>query len=72
MNINLYYFLILFLGLLFVDSMADKLMPTLLSLSFNWVVVLVSDKLENIFLRHLSLENCVVWIYMEDQKQPFY
>lgn len=66
MNISLYYFLILFLGLLFVDSMADKLMSTLLFLSGSKVVVLASDNLEIIFLMCLSLEDCVVWIYMED------
>lgn len=60
MNISLYYFLILFLGLLFVDSMADKLMSTLLFLSGSKVVVLASDNLEIIFLMCLSLEDCVV------------
>lgn len=69
-NINRYYFLILFLGLLFVDIMGDKLMPALLFLSVSKLVVLISDKLENTFLRCLSLEDCVDWIYMEDQKHP--
>lgn len=58
-NINRYYFLILFLGLLFVDIMGDKLMPALLFLSVSKLVVLISDKLENTFLRCLSLEDCV-------------
>lgn len=58
-NINRYYFLILFLGLLFVDIMGDKLMPALLFLSVSKLVVLISDKLENTFLRRLSLEDCV-------------
>lgn len=50
MTSNLYYFLIFFLDLLFVDNAADKLMPTFTFFFFFFqVVVLISDKVENIF-----------------------